>query len=1165
MVIYYIVRFIFHIIVTIYTFGWIFISYRMPVYKYAALYLSFALLLTTYSLAQTVHPDYVDGQVYIKVKKLVNPGQIKTSAHTDLAFELPFLSKFSDRYAIGKAEQSFYFATNTNIRQVYRLTLTDPKRINKLIDELSREANVEYVEKVPLMRISLTPNDLSINAQYHLGTIHAYEAWNVSQGNSVIKIAICDNAIQTNHPDLQGNMLSGYDVADGDNDPNPPNAAFSHGTHVAGITGAVTNNGVGVASMGFNKIKLIPVKSTQNSADANTVTHAYEGVVWASQNGANIINTSWGGGAYSLTEQAIANDVYSRGIVWVASAGNNSSTALSYPAAYDNIVSVVSTTSTDVRSSFSTYGNWVDLCAPGSSIYSSIPYGAYEYYSGTSMASPLAASVFGYVWSVNPLLTNTQLIALIKSTCDNIDAQNPGESGLLGSGRINALRAVQQACPNPQSISISPAGSVAICEGSSLTLVANSLINGTYQWTKDNLLVGTNSNTLTAVETGVYGLTFRAADGCPSIATAVNLTVIPNALAITTNKSPVLCGADSVVLTIPSMPGAIIQWQKDGGAVGTNNSRYVAREAGDYTVQVSAPGISCTAISDVLAISSVAIDAQIVALGSTQLCSGQSVSLKATSIANASYQWRRGNVLVGSNSNTLSVNTTGSYTVSILKEYCTFVSSASVVTVMPGTISIAGTRPTTFCSGDSTVLVATNVLGLPYVWQRNGAVLSGVSSNSLTVRVGGIYTLKASFPSCQVASAAVTVTVPSYTVVISSATNTTLACTTSQIPLTATSVASGVYKWLRNGTLVAGATSATYAATQGGAYQTAVTADECVFSSNTLTLLFLSSQSIAPSAQSLTLCGLDPEGGSVASLTATPAACPISTTVNATYSGGTIGYDNGAKSGADPSVVVAGLSQLSALQVSITWEKKDGGSETSCSTTAGLGSPFNYETQFRLQSPQGTIITLVPLGQYGGVYAGVVTTVFVDGGTSIASGQTPAGGTFAPSQSLSTFFSENPNGTWILLPYDGDVLDPLCVSGFSLKLITPGTNQPPVMTWWDAATGGNLLASGAIYTPVSSTVSARTFYAQSVCTGQCPSVRVATTLSQFSMHSIKSGNWTDVTTWSCNRVPTSADAVYIDNGHTVSVNQAGQVAKRIVYRGGTLRFQPATTVRLSVN
>jgi hypothetical protein len=422
--------------------------------------------------------------------------------------------------------------------------------IKAFSEELMTNSDVEYVERIPVIKVILETNDPSAPSQYHLTTTKAKLGWDILPTTfTPITIGICDDAVQINHPDLAENCIQGYDVADQDNDPSPPNTDYSHGTHVAGIAGAVTNNGIGVAAVSFNRIKLLPVKSTNSGG--GSITHAYEGVVWASEHGAKVINTSWGGGGYSTTYQQIANDVYNRGILWVASAGNSSSSTVNYPAGYNHVLSVVSTDDADRISYFSTYGSWVDICAPGSSIYSTVPFGSYATYSGTSMASPMVASLAALVWSSNPSWTPDQVEQHLKTNADNIDELNPNYVGLLGAGRINVFKSIGCFDASLTPIIAISAGNSSLCPRDSATISSTSeaLPNVTYSWRRNGVaIVGANSTVLKVFQNGTYTLSaVNNSTGC--IATSNVITISYNAT-ITSNpmvaSSLVVCEGHAI-------------------------------------------------------------------------------------------------------------------------------------------------------------------------------------------------------------------------------------------------------------------------------------------------------------------------------------------------------------------------------------------------------------------------------------------------------------------------------------------------------------------------------------------------------------------------------------------------------------------------------------------
>jgi serine protease len=439
------------------------------------IYFALALLLGAGSFstlnAQTVYSDYVDGKIWFKLKDhaVVNAPGFRTGKESMVNYQqldfntIDFLQPVVDHHQVTRLARPYWMVKNdTKISNVYLLEFTDIHQIDVILSKLKASGMVDYAERVPLTKSFLTPNDPSYNSstQWGLFQINAAQAWNVSTGNASVVVGVVDDAVQINHPDLSANIYTntaevanngidddnngyvddrqGYDVADLDGDPSPPSSAFDHGTHVAGIVGARSNNSVGVASIGYG-IKLLAVKSTNS---ASSVTNGYDGVVYAVNMGVDVINMSWGGTGSSTTAQNIITWASNQGIVLVAAAGNDNDNVLHYPAAYTECIAVASTSTGDARSSFSCYGTWVDVAAPGSSIYSTIPGSAYAYKQGTSMASPMVAGLAALIKSVNTGMTAADIRNCILSTADNIDAANPSFIGQLGSGRIDAFAAV---------------------------------------------------------------------------------------------------------------------------------------------------------------------------------------------------------------------------------------------------------------------------------------------------------------------------------------------------------------------------------------------------------------------------------------------------------------------------------------------------------------------------------------------------------------------------------------------------------------------------------------------------------------------------------------------------------------------------------------------------
>ena len=320
--------------------------------------------------------------------------------------------------------------------------------VDAVINALKQDPNVEYVEPNYIYTSVYTPNDPGRSQQYAWTNIQAYTAWDVTLGSSSVVIAIVDTGIQRSHPDLDAKIVAGYDYVQGDTAPDDGNG---HGTHVGGTSAAETNNSTGGAGTCPN-CKLMPVRVLDNNG-SGTLTNVANGINFAANNGAKVINLSLGGSG-STTLQSAVDNAWSRGVFLACAAGNSntSNTSNAYPAAYANCFAVASTTSTDARSSFSNYGTWVEVAAPGSSIYSTWLNSGYNTISGTSMATPHVAGLAGLLASQG--LTASAIRSRICSTSDAIS----GTGSLWTCGRINAYRAVTGGSPTPTPTSTPPPG-----------------------------------------------------------------------------------------------------------------------------------------------------------------------------------------------------------------------------------------------------------------------------------------------------------------------------------------------------------------------------------------------------------------------------------------------------------------------------------------------------------------------------------------------------------------------------------------------------------------------------------------------------------------------------------------------------------------------------------
>jgi thermitase len=298
------------------------------------------------------------------------------------------------------------------------------------------DPKVAYAELDYTAQAVGSPNDPYLSQQWGLTKVKAAEAWDITTGNATIKIAILDTGVDLDHPDLAGKIVisTNFTTSASAND------VAGHGTHVAGIAAASTNNGTGTAGLGYNSsIMNVKVLGDDGSGYYSWVA---QGIIWAADNGANVINLSLGGSAASTTLESAINYAWNKGVVVVAAAGNSGASAPSYPAYYSNVIAAAATDSYDRLASYSNYGDWVDVAAPGSSIYSTLINGSYGYATGTSMSSPFVAGLAGLVFTRvtdtnNNKFLNDEVRTQIESTCDNIGITS------IGHGRINAYNAVQ--------------------------------------------------------------------------------------------------------------------------------------------------------------------------------------------------------------------------------------------------------------------------------------------------------------------------------------------------------------------------------------------------------------------------------------------------------------------------------------------------------------------------------------------------------------------------------------------------------------------------------------------------------------------------------------------------------------------------------------------------
>jgi len=474
-----------------------------------------ALLLgSSLAAAATYENSSVIGQVPDRVVITVQPGiKLAVDKSGGLARTgLPGLDALAVKHGVHSIEPLYgdmpaKLANKSDadiLARVYAVDFPASAGLQNVLADYRKLAEVVEVRAVDICRsygTAFFPNDL--NNQYYLrnpsiggADIRALGGWAESLGDSNVVVAVIDSGVDWNHPDLGGPhpdkvngaiwtnwdeyygtpgvdddsngkiddirgwdfvdlpASAGYpdeDVEDQDNDPSDYE---SHGTNCAGVVAPLTDNGIGIAGTAPGcKIMAIRVGWLPDGETLGVVRmdFAAQGMIYAVNNGAKIVNASWGSSSFLLNAtRAVLN---AGGLIFTA-AGNDNNQEASYLCGYPDgtgsdtrVLAVAATNSNDGKSDFSNYGTWIDVCAPGSGIYTTAynrftgesTYGTTQ---GTSFASPLAAGAAALIWSALPDLTSEEVSELLRTTCDDIDAKNPGYEDLLGHGRVNLLRAL---------------------------------------------------------------------------------------------------------------------------------------------------------------------------------------------------------------------------------------------------------------------------------------------------------------------------------------------------------------------------------------------------------------------------------------------------------------------------------------------------------------------------------------------------------------------------------------------------------------------------------------------------------------------------------------------------------------------------------------------------
>ncbi|QRG69615.1 S8 family peptidase [Brevibacillus choshinensis] len=308
----------------------------------------------------------------------------------------------------------------------------------QLMKKFAEHPDSVYAEPNFLLLPNRKPNDpYYTEYQWNLPLIGMEQSWDVSEGSSDVIVAVVDTGVDMNHPEFKGKLVEGYNVLDDSNKPQDDNG---HGTHVSGIIAAKTNNKNGIAGMTW-KSKLMPVKAIGADGSGSAVDIA-QGIYWATDNGADVINLSVGNYTSSAALKEACKYAYDNNVVLVAASGNDASDQPSFPAAYDEVLSVAAVDHNKERADFSNFGDYVDVAAPGVDIPSTYISSDYASLSGTSMACPHVAALAALVRSVHPDMKSHDVMEIIRKSA--LDLGPPGHDQLYGYGMIDVSRTLKQ-------------------------------------------------------------------------------------------------------------------------------------------------------------------------------------------------------------------------------------------------------------------------------------------------------------------------------------------------------------------------------------------------------------------------------------------------------------------------------------------------------------------------------------------------------------------------------------------------------------------------------------------------------------------------------------------------------------------------------------------------
>ncbi|MCI4670447.1 MAG: S8 family serine peptidase [Bacteroidia bacterium] len=439
-----------------------------------------SLVISPYLSAQSVEntQDYVKGYVIFRIhptfETKVRQGDIRIDGWDDYVSKIPGAQtqRVFPNLSSPLVRKATSKLSTPNLRMVFYLSFEENTNVEDVCRYLSLHPAILYAEPWYTHQLFYQPSDSRADTtggrdfMWHLDQIKAREAWDIERNDTTVKIGIIDSGTWSEHPDLKDNLAYNYDdPIDGiDNDfdgyidnyagwdfggstrglglgDNNPSVGNVHGLWVTGIVGATADNNLGIPGLCFN-CEYLPIKGASDD-NISIITYGYQGIIYAIEQGVDVVNCSWGGPIESNFGRDVVNYATQiRGAALIAACGNSGMDEAFYPAAFPNVISVANSSFGDTLYTNSTYNFSVDISAPGNSIASTFDKDAYWSWGGTSAAAPVVASAVALTKAHFPDLSPYEAAQRVRITSDDSYTANPGLLDKLGLGRVNMFRAL---------------------------------------------------------------------------------------------------------------------------------------------------------------------------------------------------------------------------------------------------------------------------------------------------------------------------------------------------------------------------------------------------------------------------------------------------------------------------------------------------------------------------------------------------------------------------------------------------------------------------------------------------------------------------------------------------------------------------------------------------